>query len=167
MKFGIKTALALLTLVVVTMAAEYKIGYVDLEEIKSGYTAFKAAEKEIKVIEQQYAPKLKVIEDSIKNIENVVSTQRNLLTEAKLAELQQKYQVLVQKGMKLQEEARVKLANKEYELTTPIMKAIGEAINGVAKSGKYSFILQDKMGVLYADPIHNVTPAVLKKLNAK
>lgn len=167
MKSGIKTVLALLAFVAVTCAAEYKIGYVDLEQIKSGYSAFKTAEKELETIEKQYAPQLKKIEDSIKVIENTVSTQRNLLTEAKLMEMQQNYQILAQKGLKLQEEARIKLANKEYELTTPIMKAIGDAITSIAKAGKYSFILQNKMGVLYADPIHDITPQVLKKLNAK
>lgn len=167
MKFGIKTALALIALVVVTMAAEYKIGYVDLEQIKSGYAAFTSAEKELAEIEKQYAPKLKAIEDSIKTIETTVNTQKNLLSQAKLVELQETYQGLMQRGMKLQEEARVKLANKEYELTTPIMKAIGDAINTVAKQGKYSFVLQNKMGVLYADPIHDITPKILEKLNAK
>lgn len=167
MKFGIKTAIALIALVAVTFAAEYKIGYVDVEKIETEYAAFESARKELTVITQKLEKEIKVIADSIMAIEKTVQTQANLLTEEKKKKLLQDYQVLGQKYQQLQYDANMKVAAKTKELQEPIMVAVEKAIKDVAAAGKYSFILQNRVGVLYADPIHDITPKVLKKLSSK
>lgn len=167
MKLGIKSAIVLIALVAFSIAAEYKIGYVDIEKIENEYAAFESARKELTVITQKLEKEIKVIADSIMAIEKTVQTQANILSEEKKKKLLQDYQVLGQQYQQLQYDANMKVANKTKELQEPIMVAVEAAIKSVASEGKYSFILQNRVGVLYADPMHDITAKVLTKLNKK
>ncbi|PLW96834.1 MAG: hypothetical protein C0593_10285 [Marinilabiliales bacterium] len=61
--------------------------------------------------------------------------------------------------------AQEKLANKEAQLTAPIIEKAKEAVEAVAKENGYTYILNSTEGLLlYAEPSQDIMPLVKKKL---
>jgi outer membrane protein len=61
--------------------------------------------------------------------------------------------------------AQEKLANKEAQLTAPIIEKAKEAVEAVAKENGYTYILNSTEGLLlYAEPSQDIMPMVKKKL---
>ena len=73
---------------------------------------------------------------------------------------------LEQRIQSFQQNAQQALQSKEQELLEPILQKARNAINEVAKEGKYTYIFDKSMGtLLYAEDSENIISKVKKKLD--
>ncbi len=67
-----------------------------------------------------------------------------------------------------EQSAQTDLADKEKELSGPIIEKARKAVQDVAKENGFNYIFNSTEGLLlYAEPSDDVTPLVKKKLNLK
>ena len=79
----------------------------------------------------------------------------------KIAEIQG----LEQRIATFQQSATTSLQNKEQELLDPMLQKAQEAIDKVAKNGKYTYIFDSSTGVLlYVNDSEDILPKVKKEL---
>ena len=63
------------------------------------------------------------------------------------------------------QQAQQDLADKENELTAPVIEKAKKAVEAVAKENGYTYIFNSSQGMLlYADPGDDITTLVKKKL---
>ena len=98
---------------------------------------------------------------SIEDYQNNESNYDNLTKQDKIAEIQG----LEQRIATFQQSATASLQNKEQELLDPMLQKAQEAIDKVAKNGKYTYIFDSSTGVLlYVNDSEDILPKVKKEL---
>ncbi len=106
---------------------------------------------------QEFQNKLQDYNANINNMIDAVKAN----TERELQQMQQNIE-------KLQQDAQVKVQNKNNALMEPVFAKVGKAIEDVAKENGYTFILSQQIGgldvILYGDEKNDVSDLVLKKL---
>ena len=144
-----------------------KVAHVNSANILASMTESKAAEKQLesytKQLEKQYQQKVTKADTEYKAVQKKI--QNGLLTPKQVAE-QETYFINKQKEIqKFELSAQQKVEQKRKELLDPILKKAETAINAVAKSEGYTFVLDESLGyILYAKSANDITPAVKAKL---
>jgi outer membrane protein len=150
-------------------AQQLKIGYVDVVQLKQDYAEFRAAEAEFEKYMAVLQAKADSMQQEMQQMMNRLEKQDLMLTEQAKNEIrenllvkQNEYQMFVNQVMGTEGEA----AQKEYELSKPIIDKINAAIRLIALKGNYAFILDSTAGsVLYGDEKYDITKQVLTELN--
>ena len=146
------------------LAAETKIGVIDMKEVLSTSTAGKRAQD---IIEQ----KMKSLQASFKNDENSLlklkddmekkgSAWSDSVKREKAAEFQQKRKDLAEK----QENANEELKKLREQNVNPILKKLEDIVSQVASEGGYSVVLPKNVVLFSSDSI-DVTSKVVAELN--
>jgi outer membrane protein len=150
-------------------AQQLKIGYVDVERLKTEYKDFQDAQEKFNRQLAMWQSQADTLQKEILALQEEMDRQSSLLTEAKKKEKQQK---LVAKQKEYQEFASKVLgpegeaARRERELSKPLIDKINAIIQLVAIRDGYSFILDSSGGdVLYASQELDLTDEVLAQLN--
>jgi outer membrane protein len=150
-------------------AQQLKIGYVDVVRLKQDYSEFREAEAQF----EKYMAVLQARADSMQlemqQMMDRLEKQDLMLTEQakneirnNLLEKQNEYQSFVNRVMGTEGEA----AQKEFELSKPIIEKINTVIKLIALKGNYAYILDSTAGtVLYGDEKYDITEQVLAELN--
>jgi outer membrane protein len=149
-----------------------KIGYTNVELILNYMPETKAIEKEISnieaAIEKQLEVKQKYYQQKLIEFMEYKQSGKPLTPEmekAAMTELQ-RLEGEIQKSL---EEAEAKLFKRRMELLKPVQDKLQAAIDGVAKEGGYTYILNQAVGagipsILYGKESDNVTTQIAKKL---
>jgi outer membrane protein len=150
-------------------AQQLKIGYVDVERLKTEYREFQEAQEKFNRQLTLWQSQADTLQKEIMALQEELEKQSSLLTEAKKKEKQQK---LVAKQREYQEFATKILgqegeaAHRERELSKPLIDKINAVIQLVAIRDGYSLILDSSGGeVLYASQEMDLTDEVLAQLN--
>lgn len=92
------------------------------------------------------------------------ATMSQLIQQTKSKELQD----LQKRITDFEQSAQTELADKEKELSSPIIEKARKAVQDVAKENGFNYIFNSTEGLLlYAEPSDDVTSLVKKKLNLK
>lgn len=92
------------------------------------------------------------------------ATMSQLIQQTKSKELQD----LQKRITDFEQSAQTELADKEKELSSPIIEKARKAVQDVAKENGFNYIFNSTEGLLlYAEPSDDVTSFVKKKLNLK
>jgi outer membrane protein len=160
--------LAFLLIASSVFSQQIKIGYVDTNRLKMEYKEYADAKAKFDkqlAIWQDYADSL---QQEIINMQEELNTQRMLLSEDKRREREQK---ILDKQLEYEEFARKILgadgeaAQREYELSKPLIDKINAAINLIALRDNYTLILDTAGGdILYAKDEMDITNKVLQAL---
>ncbi len=160
--------LAFLLIASSVFSQQIKIGYVDTNRLKLEYKEYADAKAKFDqqlAIWQGYADSL---QQEIINMQDELNTQRMLLSEDKRREREQK---ILEKQLEYEEFARKILgadgeaAQREYELSKPLIDKINAAINLIALRDSYTLILDTAGGdILYAKDEMDITNKVLQSL---
>jgi len=146
------------------LAADTKIGVIDMKQVLSTSTAGKRAEGIIK-------QKMDTLQASFKNEENeLITLQKDMekkgsawsdsVKQEKAATFQKKRRDLAVK----QDEANQELKKLREQHVNPILKKLEEVVGKVAADGGYSVVLPRNV-VLYATDSIDISNAVIAELN--
>jgi outer membrane protein len=151
------------------LAQQLKIAYVDVQRLKAEYKEYVLAQEEfnkLMVIWQAKADSMQSeMNEMMQKVQNPPLTMReeavNELRENLLVK-QNEYQLFVNQVMGADGEA----AQKEYELSKPLIDKINTVIRLVALKENYTYVLDSSAGsVLYAQDELDITNKVLAELN--
>ncbi len=150
-------------------AQQLKIGYVDVVRLKQEYKEFRDAEAKFEKYMAVQQAKADSMQQEMQQIADRLEKQDLMLTDQAKNDLrenlmvkQNEYQTFANQVMGNDGEA----AQKEYELSKPIIEKINTVIKLIALKGSYSFILDSTAGtVLYGDEKYDITEQVLAELN--
>jgi len=164
MKKGLLT-LMIAALAVFSIQAQTKFGYLNSNELLASMPESVTMQTELqdyaKKLENQLSDMQSEYERKVTDFQQNEITYSELVKEDKIREVES-----IQKRMvDFQQSAQKSLAQKETELFTPIRDKAMEAIQEVAKDGKYTYIFDSGAGsFLYADESENVIEKVKAKL---
>lgn len=154
-----------LLLPLAVMAAEQKIGYVDVSIIFEQYSAAKEAQQTYQKELEELNQKIADMEQAIQALADTLNYKRYYFSEERLKEKQQELEERKKQYIKFRQDAEAKVAQRNDELSKPIADAIKEAVRKVAQKEGFDLVL-DSEGriVLYSKPELDLTDKVLKLL---
>lgn len=164
MKKGLLT-LMIAALAVFSTQAQTKFGYLNSNELLASMPESVTMQTELqdyaKKLENQLSDMQSEYERKVTDFQQNEITYSELVKEDKIREVES-----IQKRMvDFQQSAQKSLAQKETELFTPIRDKAMEAIQEIAKDGKYTYIFDSGAGsFLYVDESENVIEKVKAKL---
>ena len=164
MKKGLLT-LMIAALAVFSTQAQTKFGYLNSNELLASMPESVTMQTELqdyaKKLENQLSDMQSEYERKVTDFQQNEITYSELVKEDKIREVES-----IQKRMvDFQQSAQKSLAQKETELFTPIRDKAMEAIQELAKDGKYTYIFDSGAGsFLYVDESENVIEKVKAKL---
>jgi outer membrane protein len=150
-------------------AQELKIGYVDVQRLKTEYKEYVEAQEKFNKLMAVWQAKADSLQNEMnelqKKVQNPPVTMRQEAIDQlreKLLVKQNEYQLFANQVMGQDGEA----AKKEYELSKPLIDKINAVIRLVALKENYAYVLDSTAGtVLYAKDELDITNKVLAELN--
>jgi outer membrane protein len=142
-----------------------KIGHIDfpaLIQLMPGQDSINMAyETYAKGLDNQLTTMQAELENKQMEYEANQATMSNIIKQTKEKELQDIYNRLVDFNQKAQQD----LSNYEAELLNPLIEKARKAVNEVAKTNGYTYVLNTAQGmVLYSDSSDDLMPKVKTKL---
>ena len=160
--FTVALVCGLLSPVAGLMAAELKIGYVDVAKVFDGYQRTKASdatlEKKGKEKEAEFEGRMNELKKLRQNLELLNSEAR----EAKTKEIEEKSEEL----QRFRNNTARDLSRERDKIASELLKDIQKGIEDYAKANDFSLIL-DARSVLYGQEAYVVTDEVLAALNKR
>ncbi len=151
------------------LAREYKLGYINSEQIIARYEAAIEAKKELNTEIAKYEAKAESLKMEYERAKEEYESQQLTLSEegkrAKLAEVElrkRRYDSYLNevygKGGKIDQ--------KNQELIAPIVVKIDSAVSKIAQNEGFSLVIDaTKAGIIYGEPGLDLTQLVLEELN--
>ncbi|MFQ6032224.1 MAG: OmpH family outer membrane protein [Candidatus Zixiibacteriota bacterium] len=152
-----------------SFAQQLKIAYVDVQRLKAEYKEYVQAQDEFNKLMTAWQAKADSMQQEMQELADRLEKQNLLLSEQAKNEIreqllvkQNEYQVFVNQVMGPDGEA----AQKEYELSKPLIDKINTVIRLIALKENYAYVLDSTAGsVLYAKDELDITNKVLAELN--
>ena len=167
----LKMSVAALVVTLVTMiaapamAAEVKIGVMNVQKIivecKAGKEAKERFEKKMQALQAEFKDE----EDALKKLQDEIKKKSTAWSEEKKAEKMREYQ---RNGRELQaktEDARFELKRMQDKELEPILKSLEAGVEKYGREKGYTAILDSKSGVVYFDEKTDISPAIVKLLD--
>lgn len=158
--------LAVLTLGVLSFAqAQTKIAHIDSNELIEAMPEFQDAKSQMNKLQNSYRSQLedmyKELEEKSQRYEAEAASQTNEENERRMQEFQDSQERI----MAFQQNAQREIENKQEELLKPLLERAKNAIERVAKTKGYEYVLDSTEGgnVIVADG-YNLLPDVKKEL---
>jgi len=144
-------------------AQNQKIGYLITEQLVAELPDFKSANSQLETLATQLKKQLTAKEDKIRQKVQDAEGKAQSLSPAEIKAIQEDL-AKDQQALYADEQAFQKqLVDKEKELLDPIYKKVQSAIQSVAKSNGYSYILEGS-SLMYAVEADDVMPLVKQQL---
>lgn len=166
MKNNVLTTLVATLVIMFAMSAraEFKMGYVDVQEVIKNSKAGKKAFEELKKDQEKKNKELEKKKGDIDKMREDVEKKRAVLSQEALEKKAQEVQEEMMKFNQNAQKAQTELAKKENELVAPIVEKIKKNIEKVAKEKGLSMVIQSSQVtpiVVYAASEVNITSDVL------
>lgn len=152
-----------------SFAQQLKVAYVDVQRLKAEYKEYVKALDEFNKLMAVWQAKADSMQVEMQEMTDRLEKQNLLLSEQAKNEIreqllvkQNEYQLFVNQVMGPEGEA----AQREYELSKPLIDKINTAIRLIALRENYAYVLDSTAGsVLYAKDELDITNKVLAELN--
>ncbi len=157
--------IALVTLFTVNaMAADFKVGIVDMQKAIQSSAAGKKAKKEVEGDFEKKKKDLKKKEDDLKKRVEEFEKKQAVLSD----KVRQEQQADLQKDMmQFREEvgkSQMTIQQRERELTKPILEKLQKIIGEIAKEKDFSVVLEKaEQSVMFAKSELDITDEVIKR----
>jgi len=165
------TTVLLLFSAALAMAADLKIGFIDSERIFAEYQGTNQAQTEFEADITQWNQELETRKRDLEKLAEEYQSQSLILSEAKKREREEELQ---RKRSELDAFVQEiwgptgKVAQRNEQLTRPIVEKIREVLNDIGKEQNFSIIFDAIDGnVVYADQALDLTDLVVERLNAE
>jgi outer membrane protein len=152
----------------VSLAGEYKFGYVDIQravtESLAGKNAMKKFEEEVKGLEADILDDKKELE----KLGEIINKQSMMLTDSVRREKEKDYLRKQRDFERKVKDSKTELQIKEAELTNAILQDLIPVVQKYGKDNGYTFIFQnDARILLYTSDALNLTDKVLSIYDAQ
>lgn len=147
-----------------TMAADFKVGIVDMQKAIQSSAAGKKAKKEVESDFEKKKKDLKKKEDDLKKRVEEFEKKQAVLSD----KVRQEQQADLQKDMmQFREEvgkSQMTIQQRERELTKPILEKLQKIISEIAKEKDFSVVLEKaEQSVMFAKSELDITDEVIKR----
>lgn len=147
---------------------QLKIGYVNSDRIMQEWENAREAQQKINEEAQSLDQQYSQMTTQLDSLQQEFQRQQFVMSEERRRQKQQEMQSLQQKIQQFQMEnvgPQGQLYNKQQQILGPIMQKINTAIQKIATSGEYDYVLDVAAGnILYAEEKHDITADVLYEL---
>jgi Skp family chaperone for outer membrane proteins/TolB-like protein len=161
----------LIVFLALPLFAEYKIGYIDSQEILAKYEKAQEIRNEFQSKVNEWKKEVNNRQQELEKLQKSLETQSFMLTEeAKMRKIQE----IQQKKAELEnfindvyrKDGKAETLNKE--LMQPLLQEIDTIVSEIAEEEEYTFILDASTGVvIYADDMYDITERIIERLNRK
>lgn len=160
---------ALLSVLVVAsaaMAAEGKLGFVDVQKVLLLSDAGKEAKEQLSQKANRYEGEKNAREEELKKLKAELEKQSVLLSEAARNAKEKDYQQKYKEYQRFVKDAQDDLQAKNEDLTNRLVDEIVKIIQQYGKNKGYAFIFVKNDSMLFADDKSDLTEEIQKLFNA-
>jgi outer membrane protein len=169
MRYVLPALVLLSSTAAVAGAAELKIGFIDSEKIFAEYQATSVAQAEFEADIQQWNQELETRKRELEKMTEDFESQRLILSQQKQQEMEEQLQTKRTELDAFVQEIwgpAGKVAQRNEQLTRPIVEKIREVLNEIGNQEGFSIIFDAIDGnVVYADQALDLTDRVIARLN--
>jgi outer membrane protein len=147
------------------MAAELKLGVMNVQKIIVGCKAGKAAKERFDVKMKDLQSSFTGEEADLKKLQAEIKKKSSAWSEEKKAEKVREFQ---KSGRELQaktEDARFEMKQLQDKELEPILKSLEKVVEKYGKDQGYTMILDSKSGVIFYDKTTDVSDSIMKLLD--
>ncbi len=148
------------------LAADVKLGYIDMQRALNSSEAGKEAKEQLAARVKKYQDEINSKQEEIKKLKDDLEKQGMLLSEAARASKEKDYQQRLKEFQRFTKDAQDELQGKDEEFTRKILEGMEKVIQEFGRKNGYSFIFVKNEGMLFVDEKADVTDEVLKNFNA-
>ncbi|MBL7543415.1 MAG: OmpH family outer membrane protein [Bdellovibrionaceae bacterium] len=144
------------------VAAEFKVGVVNLQKAIQATSAGKKAKTELESDFEKKKKDLQKKEADLKKMQEDIEKKRSVLSEEVLIKKQEEFREEMMKFQQVVAKNQGEIQKKEQELTQPILDKMKKIVEKMSKDKGYSMVLENTAMVLYVDSSHDLTDDVVK-----
>ena len=148
------------------LAAEMKIGLMNLQKVLAESTSGKAAREKIEAKQKELQERLQAEEDELKELQDEIEKKSSAWSEdtkkEKALEFQKKRRELKAKS----EDARFELKSLQETELEPILKSLEAVVQKYGAANGYTLIMEMRAGLPYYDPSIDISDKLVVELNA-
>ena len=148
------------------LAADVKVGVMNLQKILSSSVAGKAAKEKIETKGKELQEKFKVEEDELKELQKEIEKKSTAWSEEKKKEKALEFQKKRRELKAKSEDARFELKNLQDKELAPIVKALEQVIDTYGEANGYTMILDSRAGIPYFDKASDISDKLIVELDA-
>lgn len=164
----IAALLVCLALAAPVMAADLKVGYVNLQRALGESNKGKKAREEFKAQVDKLQGSLKKKKDELEKMKEQLEKKATVMKEDERLDLEDDYRKKMRDFERAYKDSQADLQKKDGDLTSTIIGELQEVIAAYGKENGYSLILEaSSSSVLYGDEKLDLTEDILKLYNAK
>ena len=149
-----------------TVAAEMKVGVMNVQKVLVNSVSGKAAKEKFDLKMGDLQSKFKAEEEELVDMQGEIEKKSSAWSEEtkqlKVREFQKKRRELQEKS----EDARFELKTLQDKELAPILKALEGVVDTYGKNYGYTIILDSKAGVIYFSDVVDITDQLVKELDA-
>jgi len=160
-------ALALTIGFAATAVAQQKIGHIDVEELVAVMPETQTANAEIQKYQEQLEGDSQAMQEEYMTKMQKAQANVDTWTQLRLQKEQEELEAMGQRIMQFNQSAQQELQRKQMDLMLPIIEKAQEAINAVAKSNSFTYILDSSTGkavVVFLENGEDIMPLVKAEL---
>jgi outer membrane protein len=165
-RFLLAGILACCVAVTPAVAADLKLGYIDMQRALNSSDAGKEAKEQLAARVKKYQDEINAKQEEIKKLKDDLEKQGMLLSESARAAKEKDYQQRLKEFQRFTKDAQDELQGKDEEFTRKILESMEKIIQDFGRKNGYTFIFVKNEGMLFVDEKADVTEEVLKLLNA-
>ena len=163
----ITTVIFALQIFISVLFAQYKIGFVQSDRIRSEYEEFKDAEAQLQMEYRQVNMRYNSMIVELDSIKQAFETQRLMSSpewrKEKEAEISSR-EATIQKFQVTMVGPEGELYRRQAQLEFDILSKVKRAVDKIAAAKKIDFIIDGSTSLLYGNPTHDLTDDVLLEL---
>jgi outer membrane protein len=148
------------------VAAEVKLGSVDMQKVLLLSDAGKDAKEQLSIKAAKYEAEKNVKEEDLKKLKGELEKQSVLLSESARITKEKDYQQKLKEYQRFMKDAQDDLQAKNDEFTNRIVDEIVKVVQEYGRKNGYSYIFVKNEGMIYMDEKVDLTDEILKQFNA-
>lgn len=147
----------------VAMAADMKIGYVDLQKALNMSSSGKAAKERMKAKFKDYDADVQKKQDELKKLKDDLEKQAMLLSAEARAAKERDYQQKVKDYQRMTKDIQEELQQADQDYTRKILEEIFKVVQTVGKQEGYTLVLEKtESSILYANDSIDLTERIIQ-----
>jgi outer membrane protein len=151
-----------------SLAADNKIGFINMREIIQTSNAGKKAGEELKRIAEKKQAEITAEEKGLKSLKDDLEKKNSVLTAAARRDKEAAYQKKLRSYQLLVNDSNEELQKKDQEIFQKLMPEIVKVIRSIAEKEKYTLIIDvATQPVPYFDKTYDISKKVIEEYNKK
>jgi outer membrane protein len=162
------TLIMLLTSAGAALAAETKIGFVDLQKALNLSVAGKGAKEKISGKVKEYETLVESRQEELRKLKEELEKKALLLSESARADKERDYQQKLKEFQRFTKDIQEELQQADADFTRRILEELFQVIKEVGEKENYTLVLEKtESSILFADDQIDLTAKIIKAYDAK